>query len=72
MPHPIATRPWWIAALIRALKTFAQTSAALIGTDAVGITSVDWPGILSAAALAGVVSLLTSLAGLPEADDTPL
>ena len=61
-------RTWIHAALIRAIKTMAQTAVALIGTNAVGITSVDWPAVGSAALLAGVVSLLTSIAGLPEVD----
>ena len=61
-------RSWTHAALVRAIKTMAQTAVALIGTNAVGITSVDWPAVGSAALLAGVVSLLTSIAGLPEVD----
>ena len=62
---------WIKAAGIRAFKTGAQTAVALIGTNAIGITEVDWIGVASGAALAGVVSLLTSLAGIPEvsADD---
>ena len=62
---------WIKAAGIRAVKTVAQTAVALIGTNAIGITVVDWIGVASGAALAGVVSLLTSLAGIPEvsADD---
>ena len=62
---------WIKAAGVRAVKTVAQTAVALIGTNAIGITEVDWIGVASGAALAGVVSLLTSLAGIPEvsADD---
>ena len=62
---------WIKAAGIRAVKTVAQTAVALIGTNAIGITEGDWIGVASGAALAGVVSLLTSLAGIPEvsADD---
>ncbi len=65
------TFEWLKAAGIRAVKTVAQTAVALIGTNAIGITEVDWIGVASGAALAGVVSLLTSLAGIPEvsADD---
>lgn len=59
---------WIKAAGVRALKTVAQTAVALIGTNAIGITGVDWIGVASGAALAGVVSLLTSLAGIPEVD----
>ena len=65
-------REYWIrwakAAGVRALKTVAQTAVALIGTNAIGITEVNWVGVASGAALAGVVSLLTSLAGIPEVE----
>lgn len=57
---------WLKYAGIRALKTVAQTMVALISTNAVGITDVDWPAACSAAALSGIVSMLTSLAGIPE------
>jgi len=57
---------WVKAALVRAIKTAAQTAVALIGTNAIGITGVDWVAVASAAALAAVVSLLTSVAGIPE------
>ena len=57
---------WIKAAVVRAIKTAAQTAVALIGTNAIGITAVDWAAVASAAALAAVVSLLTSVAGLPE------
>lgn len=59
---------WAKAAAVRAIKTMAQTAVALIGTNAAGVTSVDWMAVGSAAALAGVLSLLTSVAGLPEVD----
>lgn len=62
------TKTWIKAALVRAIKTAAQTAVALIGTNAIGITAVDWAAVASAAALAAVVSLLTSVAGLPEVD----
>lgn len=65
-------RNYWIrwakAAGVRALKTTAQTAVALIGTNAIGITEVNWVGVASGAALAGIVSLLTSLAGIPEVE----
>lgn len=56
---------WWKAAGIRAIKTVAQTAVALIPV-AVSISAVDWPTVAGTAALAGVVSMFTSLAGLPE------
>ena len=59
---------WVRAAGIRAVKTVAQTAVALIGTNAMGVTSVDWVGVASGAALAGIVSVLTSVAGLPEVE----
>jgi hypothetical protein len=61
------TMSWLKAAAIRAVKTVAQTAVALIPA-AVTITAVDWLTVAGTAALAGVVSLLTSLAGLPEVD----
>lgn len=60
---------WVKAAMIRAVKTMAQTAAALIGTGAVGILDVDWIAVLSASLLAGILSILTSVAGLPEVPD---
>ena len=59
------TRRWIRAALVRAVKTVAQTAVATIGTAAV-LSSVDWCMVASASVLAGVLSLLTSVAGLPE------
>lgn len=56
---------WFKAALIRALRTFAQTAAATIGAAAL-ISDVSWVQVLSASALAAVLSLLMSLGGLPE------
>jgi hypothetical protein len=56
------------ALLIRAVRTVAQTAVSLIGTNAMGITDVNWIGVASGAALAGIVSVLTSIAtDLPEA-----
>lgn len=57
---------WLKAAGVRAVKTAAQTAIALIGTTAVGLTEVDWVGVASGSALAAVLSILTSLKGLPE------
>ena len=59
---------WFKAAGIRALKTIAQTAIATIGTSA-AIREVDWILVLSASALAGLLSLLTSVAGLPEVEE---
>ena len=64
----VVTWKWLRAALVRALKTVAQTAAATIGT-AVMISEVDWRMVVSAALLAGALSLLTSVAGLPEAQE---
>lgn len=58
-------KTWIKAAGIRALKTIAQTAAATIGTSAV-LSEVNWLAVLSASVLAGILSLLMSLAGLPE------
>ncbi len=58
---------FWKAAGIRAVRTMAQTAVALIGTNAAGVTTVDWVGVASGAALAGIISILTSIGtGLPE------
>lgn len=59
---------WARAAGMRAIKTAAQTAVALIGTNAIGVTDVDWVAVASAAALAAIVSVLTSVAGIPEVD----
>lgn len=62
------TISWIRAAGIRALKTFAQTMIATIGTTAV-IENVNWAVVISASLLAALLSLLTSVAGLPEVED---
>lgn len=59
---------WLKAAGIRAVKTVAQTAVATIGTSAV-ISEVDWVMVVSASLLAGILSLLTSVAGLPELEE---
>ena len=59
---------WFKAAGIRAVKTVAQTAVATIGTSAV-ISEVNWLMVVSASLLAGILSLLTSVAGLPELEE---
>jgi hypothetical protein len=61
----VFTKEWFIAAGIRAVRTIAQTAIATIGTSAVR-GDVNWKMVLSASVLAGILSLLTSVAGLPE------
>lgn len=56
---------WWKAAGVRAVKTIAQTAVATIGASAV-LSQVDWLTVVSASILAGVLSVLTSVSGLPE------
>ena len=62
------SRKWWKAAGVRALKTVAQTAVASIGTALV-LEQVNWLMVVSASLLAGVLSLLTSIAGLPELEE---
>lgn len=59
------SKAWWKAAGIRAIKTVCQTAVATIGTSAV-LSDVNWWAVASASVLAGILSLLTSLGGLPE------
>ena len=61
-------KEWLIAALIRAIKTICQTAIAMIGTSVV-MSQVDWVMVGSAAVLAGILSILTSLAGIPEVNE---
>lgn len=61
-------KKWFKAAAVRAVKTMAQTAAATIGTSAV-LADVNWLVVASASVLAGILSLLTSLAGLPEVEE---
>lgn len=62
------TKRWIKAAVVRAVKTMAQTAAATIGVSAM-MQDVNWIAVGSASLLAGVFSIITSLAGLPEVDD---
>lgn len=61
------TKKWWKAAGIRAIKTVAQSAVAAIGTTAM-FSEVSWVAVVSTSLLAGVLSLLTSVAGLPEVE----
>ena len=62
----VFTKEWWVAAGVRALKTFAEGALAVIGTQAAFIHEVNWLMVLSGGALAAVVSFLLALKGLPE------
>lgn len=64
----VNTKKWLKAAVIRAVKTFAQTAVALIPAAAM-ITAVDWKTVLGTAALAAVASMFTSVAGIPEVEE---
>nr|DAT96354.1 MAG TPA: holin [Bacteriophage sp.] len=66
MNKNLFSKTWWMAALVRMIKTVAQTAIATIGTSAV-LSAVDWKVVISASVLAGLLSLLTSVAGIPEA-----
>ncbi len=64
----ITKKSWWRAAGLRAIRTVAQTAAAAIGS-AVLLSEVSWLMVLSASVLAGILSLLMSIGGLPEVDE---
>ena len=57
---------WLKAAGVRTIKTMAETALAIIGTNTMGITDVDWLGVGSACLLSGVITILTCIKGLPE------
>ena len=63
----VFTKKWFYAAFIRSLKTVAQTAVATIGVSAT-MSDVDWIMVGSASVLAGILALLTSIAGLPEVE----
>lgn len=68
MKKNLNSKEWWRAAGIRAIKTVAQTAISTIGVSTI-MSDVNWMIVLSASALAGVLSLLTSIAGLPELEE---
>ena len=65
----LLSKKWWMASLNRCIRTVAQTAIATIGTSAV-MGDVDWIMVGSASLLAGILSLLTSIAGLPEVKES--
>lgn len=62
----LKSKEFWAAALVRALKTLCQTAIATIGTNTMVLEEVNWIAVASASVLAALLSLLTSLGGLPE------
>ena len=67
--NKLKDQKWWEDVTTRIIKTAAQTAVALIGTNTVGITDVDWIAVASASALAGVVCFLMNLAALPAPEE---
>lgn len=65
----IFTKQWFKAALIRCIRTFAESALAYIGTGAIVLGDVNWIGVLSAGAMGFVIAFLIALAGLPEVED---
>lgn len=63
----VSTQKWIKAAGVRAAKTMSQTAVAVIGTSAI-VSAVDWKIVVSSSIVAGVVSILTSISGLPEVE----
>ena len=62
---------WWKAALVRAIRTFAESALAYIGTGAVVLGDVNWTAAISAGAFGFITALLLALTGLPEVDKPP-
>lgn len=60
---------WLKSVAIKTVKTMAETAIAVIGTNAIGITEVDWLGVLSAVALSGVVTILFNIKEIPESEE---
>ena len=63
----VNTKKWWKSASVRAVKTMSQTAVAMISTGTV-LSAVDWRMVLSASVVAGIVSILTSIVGIPEVE----
>lgn len=61
-------KKWIKYVAIRTIKTMAETAIAVIGTNVVGITEVDWLGVLSAVTLSGVVTILFNIKNIPESE----
>ena len=66
------TKEWLNAALIRAVRTFAEAALAYIGTSATVLGDVNWLGVLSAGAFGAVSAILLALTGLPEVEENPV
>lgn len=62
-------KKWIKYVAIKTIKTMAETALAVIGTNTVGITEVDWVGVLSTVALSGVVTILFNIKSIPESED---
>ena len=62
-------KKWFKNILIRTIKTMAETAIAMIGTNTIGITDVDWLGVGSAMLLSGIVTILFNIKSIPEFDD---
>ena len=62
------SKTWMRAASVRAVKTFCQGLITLIGSDMINIVDLDWPKMLGISATMALISILTSIAGLPEVD----
>lgn len=63
------TKIWFKAAGVRAVKTMAQAALAVLGSGMIGVLDVDWLNLVSVTIMAGICSVLTSIAGLPEVKD---
>lgn len=64
----LKNKKWWAAAGVRAIKTMAQTAVATIGASTM-ITEINWAVVVSATVVSGLLSMLTSIAGLPEIEE---